>query len=53
MKYPLIADYLKKKIVTHDDYMIGYFKAFCSPRTEEFILSNFQNTQLILQMMTF
>jgi hypothetical protein len=38
---PLIADYLKKKIITQEEYMVRYFDAFCSPRTEEFILSIF------------
>ena len=36
---PLITDYLQKKTITHYDYMIGYFDAFCSPRSEEFIKS--------------
>ena len=40
-RIPLISDYLKKKIITHYDDMIGYFNAFCSPRSEEFILSIF------------
>ena len=38
-RIPLITDYLKKKIITHYDYMIGYFATFCSPKNEEFILS--------------
>ena len=33
-RIPLITDYLKKKIVTHYDYMVGYFDAFCSQRTK-------------------
>ena len=38
-RIPLITDYLKKKIVTHYDYMVGYFDAFSSPKNEEFIPS--------------
>ena len=36
---PLITDYLKKRIITPEEYMTNYFDAFCSPRAEEFILS--------------
>jgi hypothetical protein len=38
-RIPLITDYLQKKTITNYDYMIGYFDAFCSPRSEEFIKS--------------
>src|SRR5919106_4297292 len=38
-RIPLITDYLQKKTITQYDYMIGYFDAFCSPRSEEFIKS--------------
>lgn len=35
---PLIINFLNKKTVSHDEYVAGYFEAFCSPRTEEFVL---------------
>jgi len=38
-RIPLITDYLQKRTITQYDYMIGYFDAFCSPRSEEFIKS--------------
>jgi hypothetical protein len=38
---PFVADYLKKKLIKYDEYMANYFDAFCSPQTEEFILSIF------------
>ena len=38
-RIPLITDYLNKRIITQEEYMSGYFDAFCSPRAEEFILS--------------
>jgi hypothetical protein len=36
---PLMTDYLKKRIITQEEYMTNYFDAFCSPRAQEFILS--------------
>jgi hypothetical protein len=38
-RIPLITDYLQRKTITQYDYMIGYFDAFCNPRSEEFIKS--------------
>ncbi|MGC1135166.1 MAG: hypothetical protein WA941_20225 [Nitrososphaeraceae archaeon] len=37
-KIPYVAAYLKKKMITHDEYVANHFEAFCRPRTEEFIL---------------
>jgi hypothetical protein len=40
---PLIEDYMEKKVVKRELYLAGYFVAFCSPRTKEFILPLFSN----------
>lgn len=38
-RIPLMTDYLQAKRITQYDYMVGYFDAHCSPRSEEFIKS--------------
>jgi prefoldin subunit 5 len=34
---------MEKKVVKRELYLAGYFVAFCSPRTKEFILPLFSN----------
>ena len=38
---PLIVECLNKKKIPHDEYVAGYFEAFCMPRTQEFVLLTF------------